>query len=297
MTNSMSAWPTQPLSFAVTQKYFPSVKQGIPRSGGHSSRALGWVRSRSFVVLQDRFDAEDLLRLIYEKQISNLMLVPIMFNRLLQLPDETRAKYDVSSVRHVVLGGAPCPQHTKQAMIDWWGPVLIEQYGSLEIGVCTGATAQEWMAHPGAVGKALVDVNIKILDADGIEVPIGEPGEIYTQIAQQPDFEYEGRPDARAEMEKDGFLTAGDIDYHDNDGFLYLSDRKKDMDSVAVTADDVRSFVGRRLANYKVPKVIDFLDEIPQLDSEKSSSASCASGNGPQAAVQSSCYADQHSNG
>ncbi|PRZ39691.1 long-chain acyl-CoA synthetase [Antricoccus suffuscus] len=277
---------------------------------------LGWVRAGGFVVLQAKFDPEDLLRIIEEQQVSSLYLVPIMYSRLLKLPVDMREKFDVSSLRHVTNAAAPCPRHVKQAMIDWWGPVVYEMYGSLETGVCTGATAQEWMAHPGTVGKALPGVEVKILDADGNEMPIGEPGEIYTQIAQQPDFEYEGRPDARAEMEKDGFLTAGDIGYLDDDGFLYLSDRKKDMvisggvniyppaveevlltmpgvrdvavfgipdeefgESVAaaveldgtveVTAGDVQMFIRDRMATFNAPKVVDFINQIPRLDSGK----------------------------
>ncbi|MDT0200916.1 AMP-binding protein [Nocardioides sp. AE5] len=293
-----------------------AVVTGPLYHGAPLAWAMGWVRSGGLIVLQNRFDPEDLLRLIDEQRITNLMLVPIMLNRMLQLPAEVRQRYDVSSLRHVTMGAAPCPRHVKQAIIEWWGPVLMEQYGSLEIGVVTGATSEEWLAHPGTVGKALVDVQIKILDADGNEVEIGEIGEIFTRIEGQSDFVYEGRPDARAEIERDGFLTAGDVGYLDADGFLYLSDRKKDMvisggvnifppeieecllampgirdvavfgipdeeygealaaaveldGTTTVAADDVRGFVRAHLAGYKVPKVVDFLDKIPRLDSGK----------------------------
>ncbi|MDT0200917.1 AMP-binding protein [Nocardioides sp. AE5] len=277
---------------------------------------MGWIKAGGFVVLQAKFDAEGLLRLIDEQRINSLYLVPIMYSRLLKLSDEVRERYDVSSLRHVTNAAAPCPKHVKQAMIDWWGPVVYEMYGSLETGVCTGATAEEWSAHPGTVGKALHGVELRILDADGNEVPVGETGEIFTRIAEQPDFVYEGRPDARAEMEKDGFLTAGDVGYVDVHGFLYLSDRKKDMiisggvniyppgveevlltmpgirdvavfgvpdeefgeavaaaleldGSLPVTADDVKAFVRTHMASFNVPKVVDFVDQIPRLDSGK----------------------------
>jgi len=293
-----------------------AVVTGPMYHGAPLAWAMGWARGGAFIALQNRFDPEDLLRLIEEQRITNLMLVPIMLNRLLQLPPEVRERYDVSSLRHVTMGAAPCPKHVKRAIIDWWGPVLVEQYGSLEIGVVTGATSEEWLAHPGTVGKALVGVDIKILDADGSELPVGQAGEIYTRIEGQPDFAYEGRPEARAEIERDGYLTAGDIGYLDRDGFLYLSDRKKDMvisggvnifppeieeclltmpgvrdvavfgipdeeygealaaaveldGSVAVSADGVRDFVRSHLAGYKVPKVVDFIDQIPRLDSGK----------------------------
>ncbi|PRZ39706.1 long-chain acyl-CoA synthetase [Antricoccus suffuscus] len=314
------AGPTPYLAdLARISGFVPGVRAVITGPMYHGAPlawAMGWVRSKGFIVLQDRFEAEDLLRLIDEQQITNLMLVPIMLNRLLQLPLEVRERHNVSSLRHVTMGAAPCPRHVKQAIIEWWGPVLMEQYGSLEIGVVTGATSEEWLAHPGTVGKALVDVRIKILDSMGNELPVGESGEIFTRIEGQPDFVYEGRPDARAEIERNGFLTAGDIGYLDEDGFLYLSDRKKDMvisggvnifppeieeclltmpgvrdaavfgipddeygealaaaaeldGTAAVTAQDVRAFVRARLAGYKVPKVVEFLDEIPRLDSGK----------------------------
>jgi len=107
--------------------------------------------------------------------------------------------------------------------------VFYEMYGSLEIGLVTGADSAEWLAHEGTVGKPLPGVELRILDDEGNEVPPGVPGEIYTRIAEQPDFEYTNNPEDRRRIERDGFLTAGDVGYVDEDGFLYLNDRKKDM--------------------------------------------------------------------
>jgi long-chain acyl-CoA synthetase len=242
--------------------------------------------------------------------------VPIMFTRLLKLPAEVRQRYDVSSLRHVTHGAAPCPRHVKEQMIAWWGPIIYEQYGSLEIGLVTGTTSEEWLSHPGTVGRALPGVELKILDDDGNEVPIGQTGEVYSRVADQPDFTYEGRPEARTEVVRDGFVTAGDVGYLDVDGFLYLCDRKKDMvisggvniypaeieeclltlpgvrdvavfgipddeygESLAaaveldgltpVSAEDVRAHVRANLAGFKTPRVVEFLEEIPRLDSGK----------------------------
>jgi len=206
-----------------------AVVTGPMYHGAPLNWANGWVRSKGFVVLAPKFDPEGLLATIEKYRITHLMLVPIMFNRLLQLPEEVRNRYDVSSLQHVTQGAAPCPRHVKRAMIDWWGPVFYEMYGSLEIGLVTGADSAEWLAHEGTVGKPLPGVELRILDDEGNEVPPGVPGEIYTRIAEQPDFEYTNNPEDRRRIERDGFLTAGDVGYVDEDGFLYLNDRKKDM--------------------------------------------------------------------
>ena len=191
--------------------------------------ALSWARMDGLVVLQPRFDAEDLLRLVQEERITHLLLVPIMFSRLLQLPVSVREAYDVSSLRYVSHGAAPCPRHVKHQMIETWGPIIHELYGSTESGIITSATSEEWLAHPGTVGKALTGVELRIVGDDGELVPDGETGEIFSRITGYPDFTYEGRPDARAEIERDGFVTSGDVGYLDDDGFLYLCDRRKDM--------------------------------------------------------------------
>lgn len=321
--------PTVSADRRETSAYYADVAKisgldGPPRAivtgplyhGGPLAWAMGWVRMRGFVLLQARFDPEDLLRLIEKHGITHLCVVPIMFTRLLKLPAKVRARYDVSSLKHVTHGAAPCPRHVKEQMIAWWGPIIYEQYGSLEIGLVTGANSEEWLAHPGTVGKPLAGVELRILDDDGRQVPVGETGEIFTRVLDQPDFTYEGRPEARAEIDRNGFITAGDIGYLDADGFLYLCDRKKDMvisggvniypaeieeclltlpgvrdvavfgipddeygeslaaaieldGSVSLSEDDVRAHVRASLAGFKTPRRVEFMDEIPRLDSGK----------------------------
>jgi long-chain acyl-CoA synthetase len=181
------------------------------------------------IIIAPRFDAEDTLRLIEAHKISHSFMVPTMLIRLLKLPDEVRAKYDISSLKHIVIAGAPCPPDVKTAIINWWGPVLFEYYGGTETGAITYCTSEDALAHPGTVGRAVPDATIRVLDDDGNECPTGTAGEIYGRLHPIPDFTYQGNPQARADVEIDGLITCGDIGYLDADGYLYISDRKKDM--------------------------------------------------------------------
>ncbi len=179
--------------------------------------------------IMPRFDAEELLHLVADRRIEHIQMVPIMFSRLLQLPEGTRTKSDLSSLRSVVHAAAPCPPGIKRAMIDWFGPIINEYYGGSETGATVVCSSQEWLEHPGTVGRPLTGVEIKILD-DGVEVPTGDIGEIYMKPPSVwPDFTYLGNDQKRRDMEHDGFLTVGDIGHVDEDGFLYLSDRRNDM--------------------------------------------------------------------
>jgi long-chain acyl-CoA synthetase len=181
------------------------------------------------VWLSSKFDAEALLRAIERDRLSHLFMVPTMFVRLLQLPPETRARYDVSSLRHVVHAAAPCPPDIKRAMIAWWGEIICEFYGSTEIGTVTYCTAPEWLAHPGTVGRAIPEAIVKIFDRDFRELPPGEIGDVYAKSGVHSEFDYHNKPDKRAEMGHAGLFTAGDIGYLDADGFLFLSDRRNDV--------------------------------------------------------------------
>jgi len=187
------------------------------------------ARLGATVILQPRFDAEELLKLIEERRVTHLHMVPIMFNRLLKLPAEVRARYDLSSLKFVVHAAAPCPPPVKRAMIEWWGPIIYEYYGSTETGIITFCTAEEWLAHPGTVGRALPETTIRILDADGAELPAGEVGEVVGRAPGIADFTYHGDDQKRREAEKAGLIAPGDIGYVDKDGFLHLCDRAKDM--------------------------------------------------------------------
>ena len=181
------------------------------------------------IVVESRFDAERYLELIDRHQVTHAYAVATMFVRLLKLSRSVRDAYDVSSLKVVVHGAAPTAPEVKRRMIDWFGPVLLEHYGSTELGAVVYCTSEEWLSHPGTVGHPLNHVDIKILDEHKGELPRGEPGEIYARFKFYPDFVYQNDPDKRAAMEHDGLWTAGDIGYMDEDGFLYLSDRKNDM--------------------------------------------------------------------
>jgi len=191
--------------------------------------ALSAARLGDVVVLQPRFDAEQLLRWIERYRITHLHMVPTMFVRLLKLSDATRRRYDVSSLRFVVHGAAPCPAEIKRAMIDWWGPVINEYYGGTETGCVVFHTAEEALRKPGTVGRPLPGAEVRIFAPDGRELGPGEIGEIYMRTRGFPDFTYHGMPDKRAEVERDGLISCGDIGYRDADGYLYLCDRARDM--------------------------------------------------------------------
>ncbi len=181
------------------------------------------------VFLQPRFDAEALLAQIERDKITHIHLVPTMFVRLLKLPDAVKAKYDISSLEFTVHAAAPCPQDVKRAMIEWWGPVINEYYGSTESSISVFCTSAEWLAHPGTVGRALPDCTVRVFHEDGSESACGEIGDVYARLHTIADFTYQHRHAEREEMEHEGLITSGDIGYLDADGFLYLCDRRKDM--------------------------------------------------------------------
>ena len=181
------------------------------------------------VILEPRFDPEELLQMIERHKVTHLHMVPTMFVRLLKLPDEVKKKYDLSSLRFVVHAAAPCPVHVKQAMIEWWGPVIFEYYGGTETGAVVFCNSEEYLAHPGTVGKAIEGAKVLVLDDDGKELARGATGEIVCRIPTIPDFTYHGDDEKRRRAEKAGLIALGDIGYLDDDGFLYLCDRAKDM--------------------------------------------------------------------
>jgi long-chain acyl-CoA synthetase len=181
------------------------------------------------VHLMDGFDPREFLRIVAEERITVVQMVPTMFVRLLALPLEVRTLYDLSSLRWVVHAAAPCPPEVKRAMIEWLGPIVVEYYGSTEVGPITFATSEEWLAHPGTVGRALPQATLKVLDADGHELPAGESGEVYMRLGVISDFTYEGDPAKRRAVERDGLVSGGDIGYLDDEGYLYLNDRASDM--------------------------------------------------------------------
>jgi long-chain acyl-CoA synthetase len=183
----------------------------------------------ALLVLEPRFDAESTLALIEQHRLTTLYLVPTMFVRLLNLPEATRRRYDVSSVRFVTSMGSPCSPETKRRMIEWWGPVITESYASSEAGVSTFITSEEWLKRPGSAGRMLGEGTLKILDDEGRELPPGKIGAIYVRQPAYPDFTYINNPAAREKLERDGLWSVGDMGYLDEEGYLYVADRKSDM--------------------------------------------------------------------
>jgi long-chain acyl-CoA synthetase len=135
----------------------------------------------------------------------------------------------VSSLRHVIHAAAPCPADVKRGMIEWWGPVIHEFYGSTESGAVTLATSEDALKKPGTVGRISPGAELRFISEDGRILPQGEVGEIYSRISGNPDFSYHNKPEKRAEIDCDGFITSGDVGYLDADGYVFLCDRKRDM--------------------------------------------------------------------
>ena len=181
------------------------------------------------IYLMPRFDAQRLLEDIEREQISHMHIVPTMMVRLLKLPEAVRRAHDSSSLRVVVHGAAPCSPDVKRAMIEWWGPVIREYYGSTEASVISVCTSEEFLLRPGTVGRPHANATVAIFDEQGNPVGPGEVGELYARLDSAPDFDYHNRSDDRRKIDRDGLITNGDLGYFDADGYLYLCDRKLDM--------------------------------------------------------------------
>jgi len=275
------------------------------------------------VVLMDKWTPEGTLERIDRYRVTTTQMVPTMFHRLLQLPEDVRARYDVTSLRQVIHSAAPCPVPTKEKMMAWWGPVLWEYYAATE-GGGTVASPQDWLAAPGTVGKPWPRSLVKILDELGEEVPAGTVGTVWMQMIGRNFAYYNDEEKTRRSSNSDGFFTAGDAGELDADGNLFLRDRTVDMiiaggvniypaeiesvllqhpavgdcavfgipndefgeeiKAVVQPAEGLRSdggtvgadlemtllaFCHERLAMFKTPRSIDFLDDFPRDPSGK----------------------------
>jgi long-chain acyl-CoA synthetase len=179
-------------------------------------------------VIMERFDAEQFLQLVERYRITHSQMVPTMFSRLLKLPDEVRNRYDVSSLEVIIHAAAPCPVPVKEQMIEWLGPILIEYYAATEGQGASFCDSEEWLAHRGTVGKPILG-ELLILDDEGNPCPMGTPGTIWFRGATF--FEYFNDPAKTAESRDASGTTStvGDVGYVDDDGYLYLTDRKTYM--------------------------------------------------------------------
>ncbi len=181
------------------------------------------------VYIAPKFDAEGFLADIERFGITHCYIVPTMMVRLLKLPDAVRRKYDTSTLRFGISTGSAWPRDVKAAMIEWFGPIFYESYGASEIGFMTLISSEEAIQKPGSVGKVLEGGSIKIFNDDGQECPTGEPGSIFVDLPQFGDFTYSNNEGDLTGQRHGKHATVGDVGYLDEEGYLYISDRKKDM--------------------------------------------------------------------
>jgi long-chain acyl-CoA synthetase len=197
------------------------VYHSQPRAFAQFALAAGHM-----LVLMERFDAEEFLRAIDRERVTWVSMAPIHFVRVLALPDEVRARYDLSSLRLVMHSAAPCPVDVKRRIMDVFpADTVWELYGGTE-ALFTMVSPGEWLERPGTVGRAGPGITVRILDEDGAELGPGEVGTVY---ASQSHFSYRGAPEATAESWRGDFFTLGEMGHLDEDGYLFLHDRKKDM--------------------------------------------------------------------
>ncbi len=225
------SWAQKVLEYSLAQRYdmTPSSVYLSPAPLYHAAGinyTMAVHRVGAASILMRKFDAEDTLRLIEGHRVTHAQFVPTMFVRMLKLPQAVRDKYDVSSLQCVIHAAAPCPVDVKHRMMDWFGPIIHEYYGGTEGFAGTIIGPEEWLAHPGSVGKPFSPVHV--IGEDGTELPTGESGELYFEGG--PAFEYFKDPEKTASVSNDrGWRSLGDMGYVDSDGYMYLTDRSTFM--------------------------------------------------------------------
>ncbi|MBA59368.1 MAG: AMP-dependent synthetase [Gammaproteobacteria bacterium] len=184
----------------------------------------------SSIIMRHKFDGAETLNLIDKYEITNIHLVPTQFTRMLRLDKKEKKSFAGKSLDIVWHGAAPCPPKIKRQMIDWWGPVICEYYGSTEGSIVSTVNSEEWLTRPGTLGKPTPIMEIVVVKDDGSKAENGESGQIYVRNLMGSDFEYHNDPEKteKAHLEP-GLFTFGDIGYLDSDGYLFMSDRKIDM--------------------------------------------------------------------
>ena len=230
-SDGQGSWAQKVLEYALRERYgmtassvYLSPAPLYHAAGVNYAMAVHRVGAAS--ILMRKFDAEAVLRLIEKHRVTHAQFVPTMFVRMLKLPDAVRESYDVSSLQCVIHAAAPCPVDVKHRMMKWFGPVIHEYYGGTEGFAGSTIGPHEWLAHPGSVGKPFTAVHV--VGDDGVEVPVGESGELYFEGG--PEFEYFKDPAKTASVSNEhGWRSLGDMGYLDDDGYLYLTDRSTFM--------------------------------------------------------------------